>query len=140
MRLEITAPAYGPPVADRGHRATVPVIRTGRRHPHLHSGRAIPREASPPYQAMTKPLLRPRTRRATTVFLSDAMLDQLDSLVAILPDAPNRSRLIKSFLEMQLALLLNPTVALPLFLEGFHANLMAVANAETLAALEVDGC
>lgn len=89
---------------------------------------------------MTKPLLRPRTRRATTVFLSDAMLDQLDSLVAILPDAPNRSRLIKSFLEMQLALLLNPTVALPLFLEGFHANLMAVANAETLAALEVDGC
>lgn len=93
---------------------------------------------TPLNQTMTQPLLRPRTRRATTVFLSDAMIDQLDSLVHILPDAPNRSRLIESFLEMQLALLLNPTVALPLFLEGFHANLIAVAEAETLGALEAD--
>lgn len=79
---------------------------------------------------MNAPVLPPRPRRPITVYVRDDVLDQLDLLVTLLPDAPNRSRLIESFLEMQIGLLLNPTEALPLVLEGVLNTITQEAMAE----------
>lgn len=79
---------------------------------------------------MTTPVLPPRQRRGVTVYMNDATLDKLDSLVAVLPDVPNRSRLIEDFVELQIALLLDPAMALGPFIEGILDNMTREALAE----------